>query len=61
MKKITKKPNREKKLIRIFKKPISSVRFSFISLKLKKLNRTKKTEPNQKNRAKQKKPVFVLK
>jgi hypothetical protein len=47
-KKIIKKPNREKKSIKpitILKKLTGSVRFGFISLKPKKLNRTQ-TEKN---------------
>jgi hypothetical protein len=51
-----KKPNREKKPIKILKKPTGSVRFGFgfISLKLKKSNRTKLKQ--KKNRVIPKKP-----
>jgi hypothetical protein len=47
-KKITKKPNREKKPITILKKPNGSVQFQFFK------SGTEKTEPNpnRKNRAK---------
>jgi hypothetical protein len=44
------KPNREKKQIKILKKPTSSIRFRFYKPD------TKKIEPNKKNRAKPKKP-----
>jgi len=70
-KKITKKPNREKKSIKILKKPTDSVRFRFYKPKTektepnpnrkkpeKKPSQTEKTEPNWKN---QTKPVFVQK
>jgi hypothetical protein len=59
-----KKPSREKKLIKILKKPTGSVRFRFFKPRTKKTkpNRTRtetnreKNEPNRKNRAKPKKP-----
>jgi hypothetical protein len=59
-----KKPSREKKLIKILKKPTGSVRFWFFKPRTKKTkpNRTRtetnreKNEPNRKNRAKPKKP-----
>jgi hypothetical protein len=74
-KKITEKPNRKKKPIKILKKPTNSVRFRFYKLK------TEKTEPNpnrkkpsQTGKTKQKpsqtgkktepnwfEPVFILK
>ena len=58
-----KKPSREKKLIKILKKPTGSVRFRFFKPRTKKTkpNRTRtetnreKNEPNRKNRAKPKK------
>jgi len=63
-KKILKKPNREKKPIKILKKLTGSI--CFINLKPKKLNSNReKTEPKpsqtEKTESNQFKPVFVLK
>jgi hypothetical protein len=58
-----KKSNREKKPIKIFKKPAGSIRF--YKPKTEKTNRIgpklKKTEPNQKTEPNRFEPVFVLK
>jgi murein endopeptidase len=50
-----KKPNREKKPIKILKNPTGSVQFWFYKPEIKKTKpnpNRKKTEPNQKNQAK---------